>query len=270
MNLAVACLLKSSRCRLVGALGARDRCSLDDRFLARATSRQEHTVIRAFTVAIIFVLGSCQGMFEDRPPDDLCDGVTCSGHGGCVSVDDNSRAVCVCDTGFHPEELECVLDASDGDADGDADPDADVDADAVSDADHDAEVEVDGDSLSGACTNASDREATARADYGAGNDLTYADLTLACGQSCVFDPDPATCSMNCLQTRTENAASDACASCFVMNVTCMITHCVMECMAGTGTDDCIACQCGNNSAGVNCLGGFEACSGLLLSTPCPD
>ena len=62
---------------------------------------------------------------------DVCTGVTCSGHGHCVS--DGTAARCACDPGYTAVDLECRADGADadGDADGaDADGDADGDADA--------------------------------------------------------------------------------------------------------------------------------------------
>ena len=42
---------------------------------------------------------------------DVCQGVTCSGHGTCM--DDNGTAVCNCDTGYHAQGLNCVPDEGD-------------------------------------------------------------------------------------------------------------------------------------------------------------
>ncbi len=41
-----------------------------------------------------------------HPPGDPCDGVLCSGHGVCASLDD--EPVCLCDDGYVEEGLECV------------------------------------------------------------------------------------------------------------------------------------------------------------------
>ena len=40
------------------------------------------------------------------PEPDLCQGVTCSGHGSCTVVDGN--AACECETGWEPADLECI------------------------------------------------------------------------------------------------------------------------------------------------------------------
>lgn len=84
-------------------------------------------ILRSLFVLVAIV--ACQGLFEDRDPSDPCDGVTCSGHGECVLVDEGSRAACVCDTGFEEDGLECVPLGADGDADADVDVDADADSD---------------------------------------------------------------------------------------------------------------------------------------------
>ncbi len=81
------------------------------------------TALRSQAAVWALVLAACQGMFELRDP---CDGVTCSGHGECTSVDDDTRAVCVCDTGYRAEGLDCVAASADGDADEDVDRENDV------------------------------------------------------------------------------------------------------------------------------------------------
>ena len=85
------------------------------------------TRIEIAILGLALVLAGCHGLFEDRPPDDPCDGVDCSGHGECILIEDGSRTACYCDTGYHAEELECVLVGADGDADSDADSDIDSD-----------------------------------------------------------------------------------------------------------------------------------------------
>ena len=86
------------------------------------------TRIEIAILGLALVLAGCHGLFEDRPPSDLCDGVDCSGHGECILIEDGSRTACYCGTGYHAEEMECVLVGADGDADGDADSDIDNDA----------------------------------------------------------------------------------------------------------------------------------------------
>lgn len=68
-------------------------------------------------------------------PDDLCDGVSCSDHGSCLT--DGEQAICVCDDGYLPEGRECVPSGTDGDADSDADIDSDIDSDIDADIDAD-------------------------------------------------------------------------------------------------------------------------------------
>ena len=44
----------------------------------------------------------------EQDTSDPCDGVACSGHGTCV--DNDGTAECDCDTGYHPDGLDCVQD----------------------------------------------------------------------------------------------------------------------------------------------------------------
>lgn len=90
----------------------------------------------ACTGSILLV--SCYGRFQPRDggadePDggvDLCEGVTCSGHGTCFSS--GADAICVCEAGYQSSGLSCIPATP---ADGDADSDADGDAEDCSDAD---------------------------------------------------------------------------------------------------------------------------------------
>lgn len=54
-------------------------------------------------LTLAFVLSSCT---NDPPSTDLCDGVTCSSRGSCVT--DGVSPYCACDDGFHPKGLGCV------------------------------------------------------------------------------------------------------------------------------------------------------------------
>ncbi|MBN1771228.1 MAG: hypothetical protein JXB32_08215 [Deltaproteobacteria bacterium] len=66
---------------------------------------------------------------SDPSPGSLCDGVTCSGHGYCVT--DGVWPVCVCEPGYRPSGTSCVSDSdaadvpveADGGTDRDAEPD---------------------------------------------------------------------------------------------------------------------------------------------------
>ena len=197
---------------------------------------------------------------ECNENDDFCaDGYHCQG-GECVPTgDDSSCSYSSCNEdcrtrGFSRGQCagdECVC--SGGGADGDADADADGDAD----------------SDTTACTNADDGAAISAEIYGADGDLSYADVTSGCGQACALDPDPRSCTLTCLQDATGYAASIGCALCFVDQVICAIMNCLAPCMADPAGDPCFECRCGDNAAMVNCMGDFESCSGLTLSTPCP-
>ncbi len=88
-------------------------------------------------------IAACQGMFEERPPSEPCEGVTCSDHGACW--ENGEEAECRCDPGYEPDGLECREAAADGDSDIDADSDGDIDADSDTDVDGDVDSDVDSD-----------------------------------------------------------------------------------------------------------------------------
>lgn len=61
---------------------------------------------------VVLLIGAV-GLVNCSPPDDdddddLCEGVECSGHGICDVRED--EAVCLCETGYHAEDLECIAD----------------------------------------------------------------------------------------------------------------------------------------------------------------
>lgn len=87
----------------------------------------------SFRIVVMFfgLAMACRGNFENEP----CRGIECSGHGICLH--DDSRAVCLCDTGYTPVDLECLPAEADADADSDSELDADLDNDGDSDADAD-------------------------------------------------------------------------------------------------------------------------------------
>ena len=91
---------------------------LSDYLMARETTA---FLVTALLAAL--ALTACQGMFEDRDPEDPCDGVDCSGHGRCFV--DGDDAFCRCDDGFEDDGLECVAEGAGGDADVDSDSDDD-------------------------------------------------------------------------------------------------------------------------------------------------
>lgn len=105
-------------------------------------------VLAAVTLAAAV---ACHGGFDPRDGDadgaDPCEGVACSDHGTCV--DAQGAASCVCETGYTPSGLSCILAGSDGDADADADhdlpPDAEADAEQIAcdDADGDGVCDTD-------------------------------------------------------------------------------------------------------------------------------
>jgi hypothetical protein len=109
---------------------------------ADRSSRHVETLLMSHRSCVLAVASicaalacSCHGGFDRTP----CEGVTCSGHGRCFESGDD--ALCMCDEGYAPDQLECVPDGVDGDADDDADADLEPDADPVEDSD----LEPDGD-----------------------------------------------------------------------------------------------------------------------------
>lgn len=57
-------------------------------------------------VATILCLGASTACSSDKTSVNVCDGVTCSGHGTCASV--SGAASCTCDSGYVAEALTCV------------------------------------------------------------------------------------------------------------------------------------------------------------------
>ena len=105
-------------------------------------------VSRTNAVAIVLVLVaaglSCHDRFQPHYTPDAgdggsdsgpCEGVTCSGHGRCFH--DGETAMCVCDPGYEPDDLECVPGGGDGDADADSDREHGRDADMDQETDRD-------------------------------------------------------------------------------------------------------------------------------------
>ncbi len=60
-----------------------------------------------FSILFIFLMLSCDDTTDNLL--DKCKDVTCSEHGSCA-IDTNSKAVCICETNFHAEDLECIAD----------------------------------------------------------------------------------------------------------------------------------------------------------------
>ncbi len=72
--------------------------------------------IRATTLAFASAIlslwtlsGSCGDDSSGSNPTQACEGVTCSGHGTCALLPDEST-ICVCDPGFHSAQMDCVQD----------------------------------------------------------------------------------------------------------------------------------------------------------------
>ena len=68
--------------------------------------------IRLFLLpTFVLLVASCSGSVDEQnPPDKLCEGVSCSGHGQCVVDDDSQLASCQCDAGYSSDGLSCIED----------------------------------------------------------------------------------------------------------------------------------------------------------------
>jgi len=95
----------------------------------------------------------------------------------------------------------------------------------------------------GACTNAADMMALARADINA--------VITSCVQTS-FGAEPAT--SNCIQMMT--GLSDGCTMCFGGSVSCVTMNCLAQCLANPMAPACTTCRM------TNCDPEFVACSGL--------
>jgi len=64
----------------------------------------------SFVVLFVLCAQGCSG--GSKSGNNVCEGVTCSGHGVCAVAD--GEAVCACDPGYHPEGLSCIEDGTNG------------------------------------------------------------------------------------------------------------------------------------------------------------
>lgn len=77
----------------------------------------------------------------------------------------------------------------------------------------------------------------------------------------------ANCVVECIVEQPVDL-SQGCLGCYGDTVACGAAFCAGRCAADSGSDDCIACRCGDIS-GVNCIEEFDTCSGLEPNTTCP-
>jgi len=119
---------------------------------------------------------------------------------------------------------------------------------------------------SGACTNASDTAAIEREDYGPSMDKSVSDIAAEEGRSCALSGEEGEalrmCTADAIVEETEGAVSDGCASCYGLSVQCSAENCLVPCLAGSDSADCVSCRCGDNDASENCIDLFTECSGV--------
>jgi hypothetical protein len=80
--------------------------------------------VRLLPAILVLTFGAA-GCDSSTSLRDVCTGVTCSGHGHCVS--DGTAPRCACDPGYSPVGFECLAHGADADDDGDGDGDGDAD-----------------------------------------------------------------------------------------------------------------------------------------------
>lgn len=126
-----------------------------------------------------------------------------------------------------------------------------------------------------ACTNADDMGKLGMM-FGPMMDKAVADVAADCAIECFLDGTEA-CVTSCVVRDT--MLSMGCATCFTASVSCVRDNCLTLCATPLGGDPdspaCLACQCGDNDAMMNCRDVFTACSGVpstgcsMTPTPSP-
>ncbi|MEM9188521.1 MAG: hypothetical protein AAGF12_05070 [Myxococcota bacterium] len=111
------------------------------------------------------------------------------------------------------------------------------------------------------CDNPNDLAAVAREDYSPAMNRDYRSIATECAIMCAIEASD-NCVVNCLQGRTEESASAACASCYGGAADCAIRNCRGVCLTEPMGSDCLSCRCGNNDAQEDCVGDFERCAGF--------
>lgn len=99
---------------------------------------------------------------------------------------------------------------------------------------------------SGACANGADHDIW----YGGGNTRVH-EFMHACGAACWGGT---LCVRNCVQQK--EGYSDTCSKCFGDVAACTALHCIIPCLGGAATKNCLAC------VSSECMSTFHACSGL--------
>ena len=85
------------------------------------------------------------------------------------------------------------------------------------------------------------------------------DTTQVCGQGCLQDMDPATCTVTCVVMET--GATQGCSVCYASLAKCAIDECLAQCAADPTTAGCNQCQIDKG-----CRSTFDECSGLTTSS----
>ncbi|MBN2131147.1 MAG: hypothetical protein JW741_16725 [Sedimentisphaerales bacterium] len=82
----------------------------------KARTRPGASILWLFLAALLAVHAGCRSTANNVNLQDPCDGILCSGHGRCIPIDEadiaappaDRAAMCVCDTGYRADGLECV------------------------------------------------------------------------------------------------------------------------------------------------------------------
>lgn len=120
------------------------------------------------------------------------------------------------------------------------------------------------DAPAGACTSATDKDAVAGTKTWGGK--TIKEITS--GQAaCLTDPKPEDCIVKAVKTATNSEVSDGCITCYAKSAMCTVANCLM-CVAAPTDPNCVKCQCGENTAKVNCIQSFADCAGVPPTTAC--
>ena len=112
----------------------------------------------------------------------------------------------------------------------------------------------------GLCVNDDDLAGLSQT-YGDEN-KTVDDVLESCVFGCLYSPERGPCVTDCLVAGTEDNVSRDCASCYTDGVLCLITNCLNECASDPDSAECVACMCGDNPEGLNCVTVTDECSGL--------
>ena len=113
------------------------------------------------------------------------------------------------------------------------------------------------------CDNAADRTALeAEYDDGEGGTRTIQEIARDCAIDCLSEPEDQqeACSNECIVMGSD--VSTACSTCVTASLGCTRDNCITRCLSDPDSMDCLACRCGDNSAGINCYTVFEDCAGV--------